>query len=435
MKRISAIYYCIIILSILSGTCFNAFPASDDLPLSAKLAIKDAQTLIAEKNYSGAITRLTGYLDKQKKDGDSSENAYPMVSFVLGNCYLLNEDYNAAVKYLKEAVVKKPVLVEAWLNLGKAYYDMGKYAEAAESYNHAYNGSDPVNPDYLFFSAVGYMMAGQNDQATGTFKKLFKDHADRANTQWRENYVHTLLAADQPRQAIPLIKNIILESEDELKTKWQETLLYLYVQLEMYQEAITHAIELTHEDCTNPGWWKGAAHVYLLLKEYKDAFSALTIYGYLTPLTSEEKKILGDLSLQLNIPVCATPVYEELLREKPDKNIIKNLMSAYQSLGCPEEALARLNEFYPGTDDPELCMLKADILFGMKRFQEAGEVYCLAATRADAQTAGRVWLLAGYAAWRADDFTASLHAFEKASKYSGQRRAALLALAQLKKTK
>lgn len=441
MKKLSAIRKSLGILPLfiminILLVCFpNTIMASEDLTLSAKLAIKDAQVLISEKDYDRAIEILSLYRNKQIKTGDSEKKIHPLISFVLGNCYLLQEDYPEAAKYFKEAVMNNPGMVEAWLNLSKTFYELKRYEEAADCYNHAYDRSDPVNPDYLFFCGVGYSMAGQYTHALGVFEKLFNNHPDSINTQWRENYVHALLAADKPGKALPLIKKIIKDSEDEPRAKWQETLLYLYLQMEMYREALSHVNRLTREDCTNASWWKGTAHIHLILKDYKSAFAAMTIYGYLTPLTPEEKKTLGDLGLQLNIPVCSVPVYEELLKERPDKGIIKNLMAAYQSLGRPEEALSRLNEFYPGSNDPELCMLEADILFGMKRFQEAGKAYCRAAMQADSKTAGRVWMLAGYAAWKADDFSASLDAFEKAKKFRGQREAALLALAQLKKIK
>ena len=98
-----------------------------------------------------------------------------------------------------------------------------------------------------------------------------------------------------------------------------------------------------------------------------------------------------------------------------------------------EQALELLGRFGAAAEDPELLMLQGDLLYALKRFKEAKGVYRRAAGT-DSRQAGQAWLLAGYAAWRTNDFNASRRAFQNAAKYRKQRKAALLALAQLKST-
>jgi tetratricopeptide (TPR) repeat protein len=121
-----------------------------------------------------------------------------------------------------------------------------------------------------------------------------------------------------------------------------------------------------------------------------------------------------------------------MIREKPDKRLLQKLVSAYQKLDRSERALEQLNHFASAIKDPELLMLKGDLLYGLKRFNEANIAYRRAA-QAGFRQAGRAWLLAGYAAWQTNDLRASRQAFENAAKYSGQRKAARLAMARLGK--
>jgi tetratricopeptide (TPR) repeat protein len=407
-----------------------------DLPTSVRLVLIEVRDLMNQKDYNGAIDRIKAFQTQAgrsaMKNPDVQACHHPMVYFALGNCCLLKEDYVQAKKALLATLERDPGFVDAWLNLAKVHYELKTYTEAAKCYARAYECSDPRHPDYLYFCAAGYLMAEKYVPALSTFERLFKEHADRIQPQWRENYANALLTAGHPHRALPLIKTLAEQSEGDKKIRWQETLLYLYLQLDMHRQALSYATDLTRENCVMAKWWKALVHVNLSQGCYKEALADLTIYGYLTPLTSEEQKLWADLNLQLNIPVKAAAIYEAMIREKPDKRLLQNLVTAYQKLERSEKALEQLNHFASAIKDSELLMLKGDLLYGLKRFNEANTAYRQAA-KADFRQAGRAWLLAGYAAWQTNDLRASRHAFENAAKYRGQRKAAQLAMAQLGK--
>jgi tetratricopeptide (TPR) repeat protein len=407
------------------------------LPTSAKLVLIEVRALMNQKDYQGAIRRIKAFQargDRASVKGPHAEGCrHPMVYFALGNCYLLQEEYMEAKKALLAAVEREPGFVDAWVNLAKTYYERKEYAQAARCYANAYERSDQSHPDYLYFSAVGYLMAEKYVSALTAFEALFKAHADRIQKQWRENYVNALVAAGHPRRALPLIKILAKQSNGDKKTRWQETLLHLYLQLDMHTQALSYARNLTRENCTMAKWWRALAHVNLSLGNYKEALADLTIYGYLTPLSDEEQRLWADLNLQLDIPVRAVSVYEAMIKEKPDKRLLQKLVTAYQKLDRSEKALEQLNYFGLATNDPELLMIKGDLLYALKRFNDANNAYRRAA-QADFRQAGRAWLLAGYAAWQTNDLSSSRQAFERAAKYSGQRKAARLAMAQLRET-
>ncbi len=407
------------------------------LPASVKLVLKKVRDRMKQNDHQGAIDHLIAFRRGQEKNeknaSEDDATLHPLIYLTLGNCYLVQEDYVSAKKALSDAVRDDPESVEGWVNLGKAFYELKQYDEAAKCYDHAYEHSDPADPEYLFFNGVSRLLGQQYMDAVRVFDALFNAHKDQIRPQWQENYVHALLGAGRSHQALPLIKELIASSEGETKIKWQEVLLHLYLQLEKPQQALTYADTLARDDCIEPKWWKALVHVHLILVQYEKALAALTVYGYLVPFTKEERKLWANLNLQLNIPVHAAPVYEALLKEKPDKGLLRHLLVAYQRLDRPKEALARLNAFHPAVDDPELCMLKGDMLYEMKRFQDAKKAYQRAAAKADAQTAGRAWLMAGYAAWQSNDVEAGRRAFENAIRYRKQRKAAKEALARIKK--
>ena len=410
----------------------NAGWESKDLPTSVRLVLVEVGKLMDKKEYGRAIDAITAFQSGDTAGkGETKDRTHPILCFALGNCYLLREDYTKAKKAYQEALKREPGYVEACLNLAKACYELRQYSEAARCYSDAYELSGRADPDYLFFGATGFTMAEDYSRAIASFERLFKEHSGKIQQQWRENFVHALIAADQPRRALPVIEEIVNQAGGDQQKKWQETLLQLYLQLNMTEKAFNCAKALTRYDWATARWWKALAHVQLSLGHYEGALASLTIYGYLTPLTAEERKLWADLNLQLDIPIKAAGIYETMLKDNPDKRLLQNLVTAYQRLDMNEKALALLERFRPSANDPELIILKGDLLYGLKRFNDAGNEY-LRAAKINSGQAGRAWLLAGYASWRTNDLGASRTAFENAAKYDSQRKAALVALAELK---
>lgn len=409
-----------------------------DLPSPVRVILSKAGALINEKQYDRAIAELTTFRDRwnAQKDGQADPKGYhhPEIYFALGTCRLMKKAYKAAAKDFEEAVQQDPTHVGAWLNLAKASYELNDYPRAARSFGQAYTHDEKKNPEHLYYSAVAYLMAPQMPPCLAAFEKLFQTHAAAVQPAWRENYVHALLTADQPRKALPHIRQLAEQYSGEKQVQWQEILLYQYMQLDMQAQARDYALFLTRQAPLRAKWWKALAHVDLQAGRYKPALVAMTVYSYLTPLSAQETKLLADLNLQLGIPLKAAPLYETALAEKTNPRLIRSLAMALQQLGKTDEALAALNRFAPaGRDkDPELMMLRADLLYTLEHFKEAAAAYRRAAAT-DKAKAGRAWLMAGYAALQIDDTQAGRRAFEKAATFRRHRKAARLALRQLAK--
>jgi tetratricopeptide (TPR) repeat protein len=307
---------------------------------------------------------------------------------------------------------------------------LSQHAAAGRCFKKAYETSSEKNPEHLYYSAAAYLMAEDYPQSIDGFDQLFTLHPDSIKPEWKEHMVHALLAADRPRRALPFIRELVRIYNGDKQIQWQEILLHQYMQLDMQQDALNLAHTLTRQTPTLAKWWKALAHIQLNAEHYEDALMALTIYSFLVPLSMDEKKLLADLNLQLNIPVKAAPLYETCLKEKPDKRMLQQLAVAYRQLGKPETAIAAIDAVDPDSDDVDIMLLKGELYYSLEQFEQAVEAYKKAA-RNKGRHVGRAWLMAGYAAWQLNDIAVSKDAFTKAAEHRQQLEAANKALKRL----
>ncbi|MBZ4658111.1 MAG: hypothetical protein JG766_34 [Desulfacinum sp.] len=406
------------------------------LPLPVRVVLSQVYPLMQKKDYSRAVERLLAF---QARGGpappagtaDPKGYHHPEIYYTLGNCYLLQGRHPQAVAAYSQAVSRNPKHTYAWLNLAKAYYEGKSYAEAARCFERAYESSPERNPEHLYLAAAAQLMAGRHAQSIALFERLLAAHPQAVQPEWKEYLVHALLAANRPRRALPYIRQLAETYTGEKQMQWQEILLYQYVQLGMSAQALSLARTLTEKAPTTAKWWKALAHIQLNAGRNEEALAALIIYSFLTPLSREESQLLADLSLQVGIPRKAVPLYESCLREKRDKEVLQRLIYAYRRLGRSDAALARLDRFAPKPDDdPELLMLKAELLYDLKEYHRAAAVFRRAA-QVEGNHAGRAWLMAGYAAWQAQDLEAGRQSFARAARYPGERKTALSVLRQI----
>jgi tetratricopeptide (TPR) repeat protein len=443
VQRLIVHCFCVIIGAVV---CFFPRPCTaasqkSDIPLAARVILAKAGDLIDQKAYGRTIDLLTEF---QARGGplESGGKADPKgyhhaeICFVLGTCHLYQENYRQAVPAFEMAVKRDADHISAWLNLAKAYYELENHLRAAQCFAEAYGRSAKKNPEHLYYSAVAFLMAGENRPCIASFEKLLKNHTAAVRPAWLENYIHALIADERPRQALPHIRKLAEQYSGEKQIQWQEILLHQYMQLDMHTQALDYARMLTRQTPARAKWWKALAHIHLQDSTYISALTALTICNYIEPLTGQEKKLLADLHLQVGIPVKAAPLYESALGEKNDHRVLVNLMLALQQLGQPERALEALQRFAPYSKDTELLMLKADMLYSLEQYRESGQVYLQIARNENGQPQkmGRAWLMAGYAALQINDVDAGRQAFQRAAAFKPQRKAALQAIRRLPKS-
>lgn len=428
------IFFCILPV-FLSAAPISAATASPELPTTARVVLSKAHALINDGLYDEALETIENFQARgpERHDPGSRDPRgyhHAEVYFTLGNIHFAQENHQEAKNAYLQALTRDPGHVYSRLNLARIYYEQENYSGSAENFAKAYDTHDQKNPEYLYYAAVSWLIDDSLEPAIDAFERLLDAHPEEIRPEWRENMVHAFLAGDMQEEALLHIKILVDEYEGEKRVRWQEILLYQYIGMNMKDKAEAYALELTRESPTTDKWWKALAHVALSRDNYENALVAMTVYSYLTPLSTEEKKLLADLNLHVGVPAMAVPAYEATMAEKPDRTVLRNLVIAYQQMERHEHALKTIEAFDGHEEDPELMMLKADILYSIKAFGDAGKVYRKAA-EIESRHAGRAWLMAGYADWQAGDLTSARKMFEEASTFDSQRKNATSALNQI----
>lgn len=117
-----------------------------------------------------------GFLKIISKYG--STKAGNLAKFYAGASYLKMNDFNNAIKYLKDfSTDDKLISVRATGLLGDAYAETGKKNEAVDQYRKAgtmFPDDNYNSPEYLFRAGLLYQDLGKNKEAVEVFK-IIKD--------------------------------------------------------------------------------------------------------------------------------------------------------------------------------------------------------------------------------------------------------------------
>ena len=405
------------------------------VPYQAQSVLLKAQSLMKAEKFSQAAEILAAFQEQgepRKKTEDDSQSPYHhyLIDFTLANCYLMTEARQKALPHYRAALKSYPEFRAAWVNLGRCSYELEEYPTAATAFHRAYLLGIEKEPQFLYFTALAWLGAGQRHEALNYLAQLFKNHPENIKLEWREAYVRICLATDQPRRALPFIELLSEKTTGKRKLQWQETRLQQYLVLEMNEKALAYAQELIQADPLRAQWWQGLAHLHLGKNRYRQALVALLIKGYLKPLDEAEMRLLADLNQILGIPQEAVRYYETIARGGLDIELTRRLADGYRALHQPGPALDWVEQGLAQKADPTLFMLQGELFFELKKYREA-EAAFTAAARAPAQ-AGQAWLMAGYAAWNEGEYEQARKNLTAAAKYPKRRRAAEQALLQLK---
>lgn len=427
---------CMLFLAFVLATPGAPSAGAAQLPTPARVVLSEAQKHMENDAPGRALEILENFQARGEKNPDPNRPDprgyhHPEVYFFIGNIHFTNGAHEKAEEAYQQALKRDPAHTPARLNLARLYYEQEKYLLSAENFSTAYETSPEKQAEYLYYAAVAWLMGDAFESSVNAFERLIDAHPDQIKPEWRENLVHALLSLDRQEEALSQIEILSETYEGEKRVQWQEIRLYQYLRMDMQGRAEEYALELTRTSPENEKWWKALAHVALARNNYENALVALTIYAYLAPMTPDEKKLLADLNLQVGIPVMAAPAYEAVMDEKPDKTVLQNLVIAYQQIEKQEKALETIAAFEGHEDEPELMMLKGDILYSMERYEDAAKAYLQAAKKESRQT-GRAFLMAGYAAWHINDISSARKALEQAAAVESQKKEAAAALEQLR---
>lgn len=318
-----------------------------DLPEPARMTLSKMAPFFEKKEYRRALEILKAFQNEDRPPADPgapdpADRRHPEIYFAIGNCHLLLEHPEAAAEAYRLAVARDPNHAFAWLNLAKASYELKKYGDAGHAFAKGYESTQDKNPEHLYFSAAAYLMAADYRRSIDVFERLFSAHPSAVKSEWIEHLVNALLSSDQSRQAIPHIRDLTRRYTGDKQVRWQELLLHQYIHLNMTAEADALVLALIRTAPTAPIWWKALVHIRLNAGRNTDALAALMIYAYLSPLTTEETKLLADLQFQTGIPLKAAETYRLLASKGDDRQTGQAwLMAGHAALMTGDTAAGR----------------------------------------------------------------------------------------------
>ncbi|PHR28450.1 MAG: hypothetical protein COA36_06110 [Desulfotalea sp.] len=388
--------------------------AADRLPIRVQMVLIKVQPLLEKNQYSQVIAVLEAFQKKTKGPKDAIHD-HPEINFLLGNCYSLIGELHKAHTYYTQTLARKPNHLGAWQNLAKTEYELENYPAASKAFFKSYQLTDKTDATLLYYSAVTSLMAQQYQQCLHYFDLLLDRHPERISLQWKENLVYALIQTNAAPRAIPYMIELAEQFRGAKQKQWQEILLQQYMALEMRGKAMELVNVLTRSNPTVAVWWKALTHIQLQNEQYDKALAAMTIYSYLSPMTREEEKLLGDLYMQEGIPLKAVANYEHCVDKKVDQQTLVSLVRSYLSLDRPALALEKMNSMGGAIAAQKRSMLQAEIHYVMKDYKQAAKFYQLAA-QSKGKNSARAYLMAAYSFWQQGNTTRAEENFHKAAR-------------------
>jgi tetratricopeptide (TPR) repeat protein len=101
--------------------------------------------------------------------------------------------------------------------------------------------------------------------------------------------------------------------------------------------------------------------------------------------------------------------------------LIEKIIQCHQMAGQTKKALNWVNRGLTKNETHNLLMMKGNLLYELKRYNEAISVF-EAATGKKSRDPGRPWLMIGYSAWLNDELEKAKGAFEKAAGYKKHKK-------------
>ncbi len=409
------------------------------MPATVSRLLYKVSRLYEHGKYKKAVDLIRRF-----RSGSEKFTRNPDVLYAQGTCCLALKDYHCAAKSFRNALAARPNHVPSWQNLANAQYGMGDYKGASRSFERAFDAGGEKDPALLYYSGVCLLLADRPANAVRLLERAFAEFPAMVNLEWKEALVRALLASHHNRKALPLLEQLVSHCSGDKKEQWSQVLLYQYLHMNMRNRARSFALNLARLHPEEGKWWKAVARCALEIGDLEEAVTAMTIVSFLRPLNPDETRLLADMNLRAGIPQTALECYKRLLTKKPSSVILKYAVYASQMLGRGDEGLRLLESYRKLADsNPDLMIVRGDILYSKARYQDAMESY-LEATRqchemqkqrrrhGKCREEGRAWFMAGCCALHVKDWTAAKMALDMAATFPAQKKKARQAVRDLK---
>jgi tetratricopeptide (TPR) repeat protein len=319
----------------------------------------------------------------------------PAFGFILGNAYYAANQNDKAETNYRNAVLRYPTFLRAWVNLGVLYYSSGRYGEAIPCFSKAVELGDR---DSSTFGLLGYSLQKEGDLVSAEMAYMQALSGEPGNVDWKEGLLGICIDGKQFTRAESLVKNLIKEKPDDNR------------------------------------YWLTYANILLAEGRKLEATVLLETASGAGIANVEELTLLGDLYAEQGMVPEAGAIYEKVLVPSPEIGERKLLHYAQVLIASDklQNAQGILDIFKSEGEDAsgiELRQTRADLLAAQKKWpEERRELDGLLKLR---PLNGRALISLGRSYAAEDDIPRATLAFESAYNVKDSTYVASLELANI----
>jgi tetratricopeptide (TPR) repeat protein len=357
----------------------GAFASNRDDTLTRKqrVVLQKAQQAISDQRYSAAADLLKDHVVSQ------DAQSHYLVYFTLGNALMLNRNAADALPHYQRAANINPDDAAVWQNMGKAYYEMQRYADAGNCFSRALGLASSASNEAIYQTAAAFLFAGQ------------------------------------PADALPLLQDLATRDTAQHHPEWGEALLKAYLDLERGDKALEHVRGLLQTFGERPALWKTLAKLHIDGGDYVKAAAAMEIYSTLASPDAQETRLLGSLYRMADVPLKAAKTYAALLDGDPRAADFEQSAAAYIAARRLDRAKDVLLRGIAHRSTPDMWRMLAGVYYQREAFEKAYDAYDHLLQRDPSD--GAAHLMKGYCAMQLNRLEASKTAFTRAARFSRYR--------------
>ncbi len=331
-----------------------------------------------------ALFRAQGFLEEDRPEravdvlrdvlADREAQELPALRMLLATGLARAGRTAAALEEFQRIASHYPGETQAWLRIGELAYELERYDESARGFLSAEQ-------------ALRAELLEAGDDTVGTRPSL------------RYYAAVALLLGEQPQRALPLLEELVSGRWGAPRFEGFQSLILGALQYDAERDLAPVLQRMLALYADDPRVWRLASQHAMATGDYRRACAALTIAGYLAPLSRAEKLQLADLYATIDVPSAAAELYEEALGDSGSAAEYERLASAYLAAHHPAASLEALSRGIRATQSVQLQKLQGEIRYLQGDYRGAYEALRAVVERENEITGdARMLLLLGYSA-------------------------------------
>ena len=378
MKKL--ILHSLLIIVVCLCWCLPGLSAPKFTQEEAKV-LNEAQKMIQGQNYGGAATLLGDYV--QKNNPEQAE-----FYFLLGNAQYFRKEYSKAYDNLLKAYKIDPKNGDAAQNLGSVAWELGRYGQAGQYLEAAYNLSKNPTADMCYQAAGAYYQAKQYGNAARMCQKLINN----GTVYQKAGYIE-------------LAALVFIENKQASQAK------------QLMQEAL-------RRNPNNMRYWQILANVSLAQNDYVTLAMALEISYAMQPPAANKWLELANVYLYINSQARALACFQKGYGNTVDLKALRRMSQTAFAAGLFERGVGYLDTAIANASGAERAKLHAEkgfILYERGLWSRAIESFRAAIAEDRTGVHAECWLFIGYSQMEMNQLSAAKETFRRASEVSSIR--------------